>query len=155
MIDHTVWLRLESNSARLALCANTSRERFVTRRAIWVHAVVGFGKRRHPGTSRLVLVLSLIHFAKVCMVREMLDLLFGQVASIVGLDGLTVVTHAVRAMSAHSGVARSLDFAIFLVQSVVKWQLLDCIPRVIHTRLGGQIRDGDGGGILSSDFLSI
>lgn len=49
----------------------------------------------------------------------MLDLLVGQIASIVRFNGLTVIAHAIRTMPAHSGVAGSLDLAIFLVQGVI------------------------------------
>lgn len=85
----------------------------------------------------------------------MFDLLLDQIAGIVWLDGLAVVAHAVGAVSAHSCVARSLDLAILFVQSIVDRQLLDSVPRVVDTCLSSQVGNGDGGGILGSDFLAV
>lgn len=50
----------------------------------------------------------------------MLDLLFGHIIAIVGLERHAVVTHTLRAMSAHFCVAAPAYLSIQFIQSIVK-----------------------------------
>lgn len=62
----------------------------------------------------------------------MLDLVFLEVALVIWLEGLTIVTHSLRPVSAHLLVFLAADLAIELVETIVHLRLLNCLPRVLN-----------------------
>ena len=72
------------------------------------------------------------------MERQVLDLLFGHVFGIVGLERHAVVAHAFRTMPAHFRITGARNLPIQFVQLVIERGLLDNLPGVFD-RLWSEI----------------
>lgn len=135
MVDHAEFLRLQTDSTRLALCANPFRPLRVSRRTIPSYPIEWLVEWWHKGALQLWLVRRSVDLAHIRVERQVLDLLFREVFRIVGFKGHAIVTHAFRPMCTHLRVTVTRDLAVLFVQPVIERGLLDNLPGILDCGL--------------------
>lgn len=119
MVDHSEGLRVQSNGARLAFCADALRPLGVSRRTVALDSVERLGQGWDVGAAQLGLVRRRVDFAQMRVERGVFDLLVVEVVGVKGVERLAEIAHALGAVAAHL-VAAASNLAVQTIQAVVE-----------------------------------